>query len=182
MVYFLSLGSNLGRRAANLARARRLLTESGVEIVQASPIYETEPVDLPDQPWFLNQVIEVRSALEPPALLRLIKSVEAAMKRVPTVAKGPRTIDIDILLAGGLIVDSPDLVVPHPRLHLRNFVLVPFSKIAPDVRHPALGKTIRELAAGSADPSRVTAFPLGLRTRRRNARAGNLPRRGEGSR
>jgi 2-amino-4-hydroxy-6-hydroxymethyldihydropteridine diphosphokinase len=155
MVYFLGLGTNLGRRAANLARARRLLEEGGVAVVRASSVYETEPVDLPGQPLFLNQVLEVRTALGPPALLRLSKSIEAALKRVPTVAKGPRTIDVDILLAGDTVLETPDLVVPHPRLHLRNFVLVPLAEIAAEARHPVLGKTVREIAAASPDRARV---------------------------
>jgi 2-amino-4-hydroxy-6-hydroxymethyldihydropteridine diphosphokinase len=96
-----------------------LLKEGGAEVVAASSIYETEPVDYPDQPWFLNQVLEIRSELDPPSLLRTARSIEAALKRAPTVPKGPRTIDIDILFAGGLVVDSPGLSSP-PRLHLRN--------------------------------------------------------------
>jgi len=155
--YFLSLGSNLGNKEKNLARAARLLGESGVEILAASSIYLTEPVDNADQPWFANQVLEVRSSLDPPSLLRLAKSIEKKMKRVPTVAKGPRTIDIDILLAGEIVLDTPDLVIPHPRLAQRNFVLVPFAEIAPEIRHPILGRTIRELASSSSDPARVIA-------------------------
>ncbi len=155
MVYFLGLGGNLGRRAANLARARRLLEEGGAAVVRASPVYETEPVGLDGQPAFLNQVLEVRSELGPPALLRLAKSVEAALKRTPTVPNGPRTIDIDILLAGDLVTEGRDPVVPHPRMHLRNFVLVPLEDIAPDLRHPVLGLTVRELRASCPDMSRV---------------------------
>ncbi len=157
MVYFLSLGSNLGDRTRNLARARKLLRESGAEVLRASSVYETEPVDHLDQGWFLNQVLEVRSFLDPRALLKLAKSIEARQERVPTVDKGPRTIDIDILLAGDTVLESPDLVVPHPRLAQRNFVLVPLCEIAPKTRHPVLGKTIRELALSSSDPARVIA-------------------------
>lgn len=157
MIYFLSLGSNLENKTRNLARAGRLLRESGVEILAASSVYLTEPVDYTDQPWFANRVLEVRSALDPPALLRLAKCVENKMKRVPRVGKGPRTIDIDILFAGDTVLETPDLVIPHPRLAQRNFVLVPLCEIAPETRHPVLGKTIRELALSSSDPARVIA-------------------------
>jgi len=155
VIYFLGLGSNLGRRSANLERAVRLFVRNGVEVLRASSVYETEPVDFPDQPWFLNQVLKVRSELEPPQLLRLAKAVEAEMKRRPTVAKGPRTIDVDILFAGDLVLETPGLVIPHPRLQLRNFVLVPLKEIAPRLRHPVFGKTVAELALSAGDPSRV---------------------------
>jgi 2-amino-4-hydroxy-6-hydroxymethyldihydropteridine diphosphokinase len=155
MTYHLGLGSNLGRRRSNLARARRLLAADGARIVAASSIYETEPVDAPGQPWFLNQVVEVRTDKAPRAMLRLARAVEEALGRIRAVRKGPRTVDVDILLAGDLIIDSPGLIVPHPRLHLRNFVLVPLAEIAPGLVIPGFGRTARELARASVDPSRV---------------------------
>lgn len=155
VIYHLSLGSNLGPRARNLARACRLLEAGGAEVVAASSLYETEPVELPGQPWFLNQAVAVRTGLGPRELLRLAGSVETALKRARTVAKGPRTIDVDVLFAGDLVLDTPDLVIPHPRLHLRNFVLVPLAEIAPDLVHPVLKKTVRELLETSADRARV---------------------------
>lgn len=155
MIYVLGLGGNLGRRAARLAEARRRLEQGGVAVLRASSVYETEPVDLVDQPWFLNQVLEVRSGLDPAALLALAKSVEAAMKRAPAVPKGPRTIDIDILLAEDTVLRTPEIVLPHPRLHLRNFVLVPLAELAPDAVHPVLGRTAAELLRRSPDRSRV---------------------------
>jgi 2-amino-4-hydroxy-6-hydroxymethyldihydropteridine diphosphokinase len=157
VIYFLSVGSNLGNRAKNLAEAARLLRENGVEVFRASSVYETEPVDRLDQPWFLNQALKVLYSLDPHALLEVVKSIEVRMKRVPTAAKGPRTIDIDILLAGDIVLDTPDLVIPHPRLAQRNFVLVPLCEIAPEIRHPVLAKTVRELASSSSDPSQVIA-------------------------
>lgn len=155
LIYFLSLGSNAGDFRRNLERARRLLARGGVEVLKASSVYRTEPVDFVGQPWFLNQVIKIRTDLGPLDLLALAKSIEVKMKRVPSVPKGPRTIDIDILLAGKTVLETPGLTVPHPRLALRNFVLAPLREIGPGVVHPVLRKTIRSLAGQSPDPSAV---------------------------
>jgi 2-amino-4-hydroxy-6-hydroxymethyldihydropteridine diphosphokinase len=166
MIYFLSLGSNIGDRKRNLARARRLLAKNGVAVLKASSVYRTEPVDVRDQPWFYNQALEVRAGRTPHELLALAKSIEAAMKRAPRVDKGPRTIDIDILLAGDTVLETPELTLPHPRLAVRNFVLVPLCEIAPAAFHPLLRKTVRELTASSPDSSAV------FRVKSRALRAG----------
>ena len=165
-VYFLGLGSNVADKRGNLVRARRRLELAGIEVLKASSVYRTEPVDVRDQPWFYNQVLEVRTNLGPQELLDLAKAIEAAMKRVPTIEKGPRTIDIDILLAGDTVIESPELTIPHPRLALRNFALVPLCEIAPAAFHPVLRKTVRELAASSPDSSAV------FRVKSRSLRAG----------
>jgi 2-amino-4-hydroxy-6-hydroxymethyldihydropteridine diphosphokinase len=155
MRYFLCLGTNLADMKRNLARARLRLEGAGLEVLRASSVYRTEPVDVTDQPWFLNQVLMVRTNLSPQELLELAKSIEANMKRVATVEKGPRTIDIDILLAGDTVIDTPELTIPHPRLAERSFVLVPLVEIAPRAVHPVLRKTVRELARESPDHSSV---------------------------
>ena len=155
MIYFLGLGSNLGDTRRNLARARERLERAGVEVLRTSSVYRTEPVDVPGQPWFRNQVIKVRTELGPQELLGLAKSIELRMKRVTTVPKGPRTIDIDILLAGDTVIATPGLTIPHPRLAMRNFVLVPLREIAPGTVHPVLRKTVRELARTCPDRSAV---------------------------
>jgi 2-amino-4-hydroxy-6-hydroxymethyldihydropteridine diphosphokinase len=155
MIFFLGLGSNLGRRRRNLALARLSLEKAGAEVLRVSSIYMTEPVDVPDQPWFLNQVIKVRANLSPQELLGLAKSIEKKMKRIPTVDKGPRTIDIDILLAEDTVIDTPRLTIPHPRLARRSFVLVPLKEIAPRAVHPVLKKTFSKLARESRDASAV---------------------------
>jgi 2-amino-4-hydroxy-6-hydroxymethyldihydropteridine diphosphokinase len=174
MIYMLGLGSNLGDKRRNLARARRLLERGGVRVLKASSVYRTEPVDVREQPWFENQVLKVRTRLGPHELLDLAKSIERTMKRAPTVEKGARTIDIDILLAEDSVIDTPGLTVPHPSLERRNFVLVPLMEIAPEVVHPVLKKTAREMAAESADPSAVLKIPKRPRRPRPN---GGRPRR-----
>jgi len=168
--YHLGLGSNLGDPARNLARARMRLEKAGIEILKASSVYRTEPVDVTDQPWFRNQALEVRTELGPRELLAAVLTIERDMKRVRTVDKGPRTIDIDILLAGGAVIEAPELTIPHPRLAVRNFVLVPLAEIAPRAVHPVLGKTIGELARTSPDRSAVVKAGASRRRERRASR------------
>lgn len=142
---YLSLGSNLGDRRANLAEALRRLAVRDLTVRRLSSLYESEPQDLPDQPWFLNLVAEIDTALEPHALLERTQAVEAELGRRRLVLKGPRTIDIDILLYGDLVLDSPALVLPHPRAAQRRFVLEPLAELAPHLRHLVLGKSVCEL-------------------------------------
>jgi 2-amino-4-hydroxy-6-hydroxymethyldihydropteridine diphosphokinase len=193
---YLGLGSNLGDRVANLAEAVRQIEEIGVQVTARSSIYETEPVGYRNQPWFLNQVIQVRACpadkegvapfapTEARNLLQSLLRIESDMGRHRAFQDAPRLIDIDLLMCGSLVVfpsaksdhgpdhsagargiDSEsaggyvsDLELPHPRLHLRRFVLQPLCEIAPDLVHPVLGKTCRELLAELDDPSCVRPY------------------------
>ncbi len=141
---YLSLGSNLGDREALLNEAIQRLEAAGVRIVRRSTIHETEPQDFKDQPKFLNMAVEAETDLTPLALLAAIQKIEAEMGRQRTIPKGPRTIDIDILFYANQVIASADLEIPHPRLAQRSFVLNPLSEIAPDLRHPVTGKSVRE--------------------------------------
>ena len=142
---YLGLGSNLGDREENLRRARELLNAAGIAVLRESSLYETEPQDLAHQPWFLNQVVEAETALFPMQLLSRVLRIEKDLGRRRVIAKGPRTMDIDILLYHRFAIDSPTLVVPHPRMHERRFVLAPMTELAPDLRHPVTRQTMREL-------------------------------------
>ena len=141
---YLSLGSNLGDRAANLNAAINRLRSLG-EVLQVSSLYETEPVEFTAQPWFLNCAIELDTEQTAQQLIEAILEIERQMGRTRTQKKGPRSIDIDILLFGNSTIDTKGLSIPHPGLQERRFVLEPLAEIAPGVRHPALKKTIQEL-------------------------------------
>ena len=142
---YLSLGSNVGDRDHNLRTAIERLTAPDLHILRTSPVYETEPVDYTAQRWFLNLVVEAETSLFPKLLLSRTARIEHEMGRVRTVAKGPRTIDIDILLFGNAVVTTPALEIPHPRFRGRRFVLAPLADLAPDLRDPVTRKTVREL-------------------------------------
>jgi 2-amino-4-hydroxy-6-hydroxymethyldihydropteridine diphosphokinase len=152
---YLSLGSNLGDREKNLRDAIAALPTSGVQVIKLSSVYETAPVDFLDQPWFLNCALEAQTDLSSSALLTALRAIETQMGSHKPVPKGPRLIDLDILLYGNEIIDTPHLQIPHPRLHLRRFVLQPLSEIAPDLRHPISNRTISQLLATSPDKSVV---------------------------
>jgi 2-amino-4-hydroxy-6-hydroxymethyldihydropteridine diphosphokinase len=160
-IVYLSLGSNLGDRAAFIERVIAALGDAGVRVVRRSAIYETEPVDAPAQGMFLNLVVEAETGLAPRALLAALLGIERSLGRERTVPNGPRTIDIDILMYGSSVVNEAGLTIPHPSMAARRFVLVPLAEIAPGLRHPVLGRTIAELAASCADKSRVVAWRPG---------------------
>ena len=152
---YLSLGSNLGDRAANLERAIAALPEAGVQVIRRSSLYETEPVDFLAQPWFLNCVVEAETSLMPRQLLHALQAIERKFGRKKRIARGPRVIDLDILFYGASVIRTQEIEIPHPRMHKRRFVLAPLAELAPGLRHPVLGATVTELTATAQDNSEV---------------------------
>jgi 2-amino-4-hydroxy-6-hydroxymethyldihydropteridine diphosphokinase len=155
---YLALGSNVGDRQANLRQALRLLNESGVFVVKTSSLYETEPLDYLDQAWFLNSVVEAETQRKPLTLLRSLREIEKKMGSKKPFAKGPRLIDLDVLLYDAETINTPELQVPHPRMLERRFVLVPLAEIAPNLQHPSWPWDATEMLFRTSDQSEVRKF------------------------
>jgi 2-amino-4-hydroxy-6-hydroxymethyldihydropteridine diphosphokinase len=155
---YLALGSNVGERAKNLREAIRRLGDTGVRIKLVSSVYETEPVDYLQQAWFLNAVVEAATELEALDLLRAMRKIETRMGSKKAFPKGPRLIDLDILLYGDETIETPELQVPHPRMLARKFVLAPLAEIAPTLKHPCWSTTVAEVLSYSTDRSTVRLF------------------------
>lgn len=143
-VAYLSLGSNIGDREGNLREAITRVETLG-RVLSVSSFFETEPVEFTDQPWFLNCAVALETDLPAQRLMETALQVEREMGRERMQKKGPRAIDIDILLFDDVAIDTPELTIPHPAMDVRRFVLEPLAEISPEVRHPVLKKTIREL-------------------------------------
>lgn len=153
---YISLGSNLGDREKNIQEAIKLINEQrSIKVINLSSNYETEPVGFKEQDWFFNVVIELETTLLPQKLLVVLKQVEAKLGKKTERKWGPRTIDLDILLYDDLILNSQDLQIPHKLMHQRRFVLIPLTQIAPNIKHPVLNKTMKELVAELSDESKV---------------------------
>jgi GTP cyclohydrolase IV len=157
---YLALGSNRGDRVENLRRAMEELDRVGVKVHRASSFYKTEPVDFGPQAWFLNCAVEASTEFMPMQLLKAIKSVERALGRRPGVSKGPRPIDIDILLYENVVVRTTALSIPHERMNKRRFVLIPLRELAPAARHPVSRRTVTEMLQDTPDLSQVVRYKI----------------------
>jgi len=155
---YLSLGAKLGDREANLRAAIGELPGAGVEVERISSLYETEPVDYLDQPWFLNCVVEGETELGALELLHALREIETRMGSKKEFAKGPRLLDVDILLYGNETIATAELQVPHPRMLERKFVLTPLAEIAPELRHPTWKGTVQELEKATSDRSQIKRY------------------------
>jgi len=153
-IAYLGLGSNLGDKKSSCRKAIALLEHAG-RVVRTSSLYCTEPVGYADQDDFVNAVVEIETGLSPHALLKKCRSIEEELGRVRTVHWGPRTIDVDILLYGTVVIETPELTIPHPLLHSRRFALAPLCEIAPQALHPKLHKTASDLLSDLHDHQRV---------------------------
>lgn len=155
---YIALGSNIGDRERNLREAKRHLQNASLRIVQSSQFYETEPVDYLDQDWFLNAVLRAETDLAPADLLHTMRHIETQMGSRKAFDKGPRLIDLDLLLYDDAVIDTPELRVPHPRMLARKFVLVPLAEIAPNLRHTTWPANAAEMLRRTSDRSEVRRY------------------------